>query len=258
MTIQTLNASTVALTVSPVITLKGAGKAKREMAYMQIAPAAMIETQSRGDLIAYLRTALGASPSEMETKTAQTETIIGRVAARLPASEFPKGTNDDDARLIYARDLVLFYAAPAQEGKKARALTKAQKGRRTVTQHRVIRAADEYWSQIKAELGLGKAKTQGERNAAKAKTRATSGNPVRGDGKGDAKPAHSELVQPGKAMTADDACAYVTTQAATLLAFANKHAKVLPTDFGAAIQAFKSAINKAANEHELRKAAAAK
>lgn len=249
MTIQT---ETLRIAATPVIVLKGKGKAAREMAYMQIAPAAMIETQSRGDLIGYLRTALGHSPSESETKTAQTETIIGRVAARLPASEFPKGTNDDDARLIFARDLVLFYAAPAQEGKTARKLRTGQKGRRTVTQHKVIRAADEYWSQIKAELGIGKAKTQAEKNAGRV-SRSTNANPVRGDGKG-GKPSHSELVTPSKPLTADDACAYVTTQAATLLAFANKNAKLLPTDFGAAIQAFKSAVNKAANEYALTKA----
>lgn len=255
----TVITETARIAVSPVITLKGKGKAARELAFMQVAPLAMIDTLGRADMIANLRIALGSNPSEGELKTAQVETTIGRVAARLPVAELPKGCTDDSARLEFARDLVLFYAAPAQEGKQARKLRAGQKGRRSVTQHKVIRAAEEAWSQIKAELGAGAAQTQAERNKAKAKaTRAPS---MAGSGKGaskDAVPSHSELVQPGKPLTADDACAYVTTQAATLLAFANKNAKLLPTDFGAAIQAFKSAINAAANEYEVTKAAQAK
>lgn len=244
---------TLRFAVAPVITLKGKGKAARELAFMRIAPLAMIDVQCRDDLIANLAKALGASPTEAEVKTAQIETTIGRVAAKLPASEFPRGMTDDSDKLDHARDLVLHYAAPAQEGKAARKLRAGQKGRRSITQHKVIRAADEAWSQIKAELGLGKAQTQQERNSAK---RSTNANPVRGDGKGKAAtPTHSELVTPAKPTTADEAHAYIDTQAATLLAFANKHAKLLCTDYGAAVQAFKSAINKAANDRAVRKAA---
>jgi hypothetical protein len=253
----TVITETARIAVSPVITLKGAGKAKRELAFMQVAPLAMIDTLGRADMIANLRIALGSNPTEGELKTAQVETTIGRVAARLPVAELPKGCTDDSARLEFARDLVLFYAAPAQEGKAARKLRSGQKGRRSVTQHKVIRAADEAWSQIKAELGAGTAKTQSEKNAGRV-TRAPS---MAGSGKGaskDATPTHAELVKPGKPLTADDAVAYVTTQGATLLAFANKNAKLLPAPFGAAIQAFKSAINAAANEYEVTKAAQAK
>lgn len=250
-----IHTETLRFAVAPVIALKGKGKAARELAYMQIAPLSFVENISRVESIANLRAALGAAPTEAELKTAQAEWGIGRVASRLPAGEFPKGCTDDAAKLDFARDLVLYYAAPAQEGKQARKLRAGQKGRRSVVQHKVCRAADEAWSQIKAELGLGTAQTQAERNKAK---RSTNANPVRGDGKGATKPSHSELVKPAAALTADEAVSYVTTQAATLLAFANKNAKLLPTDFGMAIQAFKSAINKAANEREVRKAAAAK
>lgn len=246
---------TVRVAVAPVISLKGRGKAQREMAYMQIAPLSFIENISRVDSIANLRAALGASPSEAETKTAQTEWSIGRVASRLPAGEFPKGCTDDMARLDFARDLVLHYAAPAQEGKAARKLRAGQKGRRNVVQHKVCRAADEAWSQVKAELGLGAAQTQGERNKAK---RSTNANPKRGDGKGKA-PSHSELVKGTERMNNEaDVCQYVESISSTLLAFANKNAKHMPTDYGTAVQAFRSAIVKAANERELRKAAAAK
>ena len=48
--------------------------------------------------------------------------------------------------------------------------------------------------------------------------------------------------------------AYLLQQASNLLAYANKYAKVIPTDAGTAVQAFKSAMNAAANAHAVRKA----
>lgn len=252
----TITSETVRMTAAPVITLKGRGKAAREMAYMQIAPLSFIENISRVESIANLRAALGASPSEAEVKTAQTEWSIGRVASRLPAGEFPKGCVDDDAKLDFARKLVLHYAAPAQEGKQARKLRAGQLGRRSAVQHKVCRAADEAWSQVKAELGVGTAQTQAQRNAAK---RSTNANPKRGDGKGkSAAPSHSELVKPERMASEQDVCQYVESISSTLLAFTNKNAKHMPTDYGMAVQAFRSAIVKAANEREVRKAAAAK
>lgn len=260
----TITTETVRIAAAPVIALKGKGKAARELAYMQIAPLSMIDTLGRADMLANLNLALGVAPSEAELKTAQSETTIGRVAARLPISEFPKDCRSDSAKLEYARSLVLHYAAPAQEGKAARKLRAGQLGRRTMIQHKAIRAADEAWSQIIAELGLGKAKTQAARNIAK---RSTNNNPVRGDGKSasttvspsaNAKPTHSELVKPAAEMSADEKHAFIVSQATTLLGFANKNAKDLDTDFGMAIQRFKTAINAAANARELRKAAASK
>lgn len=249
----TVITETVRITAAPVITLKGKGKAARELAYMQIAPLAMIDTLGRADMIANLAKALGNAPTEAELKTAQTETTIGRVAARLPAGEFPNDCKSDDAKLEFARKLVLHYAAPAQEGKAARKLRAGQLGRRSAIQHKVIRAADEAWSQIKAELGLGKAQTQQERNKAK---RSTNTNPVRGDGKGKGTaPTHSELVSGSAPKTSDEAHAYIDSMAATLLAFGNKHAKLLCLDYANAIQTFKTSINKAANDRALRKAA---
>jgi len=246
---------TVRVSVAPVIRLKGRGKAQRELAYMQIAPLSFVENISRVESIANLRAALGASPSEAEVKTAQTEWSIGRVASRLPAGEFPKGCTDDMAKLDFARDLVLHYAAPAQEGKQARKLRAGQKGRRNVVQHKVCRAADEAWSQVKAELGIGQAQTQAERNKAK---RSTNNNPKRGDGKGKA-PSHAELVQPAAPVTSDDYVQFMQTQLSTLCAYDAKHAKKRPTTHGAfaeALMALKTLANKAANEYEVRKAEA--
>ena len=69
-----------------------------------------------------------------------------------------------------------------------------------------------------------------------------------------AAPTHSQLVAAPKPMTQDDACAYIMTQASALLQFANKNAKLVPADYGKAIQAFKAAINKAANDLAVAKA----
>lgn len=246
---------------SPVITLKGRGKAQREMAFCSIAPLSFIENISRVESIANLRIALGASPSETELDTAKLQWIIGRVASRLPAAEL-NGTAGDETgtkQCEYVSDVVLHYAAPAKEGAKARKLRAGQKGRRTAVQHKAIRAAEEAWSLVKAELGLGNAQTLKERNAKKA-TRSTNANPVRGDGKGD-KPAPTPtptlsdtLPNGGKMATARDVCRVVETAAATLLALANKNAKLLPTDYGQAVMAFKTAINAAANARVEREA----
>ena len=250
-----MTAKTIARTpTNGIIALKGVNKSKREGAYLRIAPLSFVENLSRVETIANLQIALGAKPTDDEVKVAQVEWTIGRVASRLPAGEFPKDASDNADKLEYARKLVTLYAAPPKEGTKARKLRAGQLGRRSPVQHKVVRAAEEAWSQVKAELGHGTAQTQAQRNAAKP-TRATNANPVRGDGKG-ATPDHARLVTPAKAQTVDEVCAYVTTQAATLLAFANKNARLLPTDFGQAIQAFKSAINAAANAHEVRKAEA--
>lgn len=256
-------AAPVASKSNAIIAIKGKGKAQREAAYMQIAPLSFVEALSRNESVANLRVALGVSPSADEVKAAQVEWVIGRVASRLPADAFPKGDMSNSAKLEHARNLVVSYASPAQDGKAARALRKGQLGRRTVTQHKVIRAAEEAWSLIKAELGQGNAQTQAQRNALKSDSVKGKGAAMAGAGKGKRNdlsaatttPTHAELVKPSVALSEDDACSYIMTQAATLLAYANKNAKVIPTDFGAAIQALKSAVNKAENARQVRKIA---
>lgn len=234
---------------NPIIALKGRGKAERELAYVQIAPLAFRETLSRDETIAAIRKALGSKPSDAETLAARNEYVIGRAAARMPKAEWPKGSSDDSAKLEHMRDLVLHYAPPAKPDVKARKLKAGQKGRRSAGQQRVIAAAWEAWSQIKAELGLGNAQTQAERNATKKRgTKARKSETA-------AKPAHSELVTPAKAVDADEAHAYVMHVASTLQLYADKNAKVIDTAHGSAIRAFKQAINKAANEYAVRKAA---
>lgn len=230
-----------------IIALKGAGKAQREAAYLAIAPLAMVETLSRNELVDTLRRALGSKPSEAEIKAAQQEVTIGRVAARLPASEFPKDAKDNASKLEHVRNLVCFYAAPPQDGKKPRALRTGQLGRRSIVQHKAIRAADEAWSQIKAELGLGTAQTQAQRNEQKAKAkRAPQASTV------NAKPTHEELVKPGEPMTAARAHEHVLTQASLLAAFLNNksNAPHICSRMGKAILAFKKEVTCAKLEYE--------
>lgn len=258
--------ATRAVPTTCAIVIKGRGKAEREAAFHRIAPFAFVETESRDASIANLRQALGATPSEDEARIAREEWIIGRVAARLPASDVPN-LKTEGARLNFARDLVLRYAQPVSEGAKATKLRAGKIGRRTPTQHKIVRAAEEAWSLVKAELGLGAAQTLAERNKAK---RATNANPVRGAGKADGKadgkagrpskdatPTHAQLVTPAKPVTADEAHTCIMSQASTLLAYANKHAALIDGAMGSAVHAFKSACTKALSDLALRKLEAA-
>lgn len=235
-----------------IVTLKGKGKAARELAYVKLAPLAYVDSQSRGELISTLRNALGSNPSEAEIEAAKQQVRIGRIASRLPASERPAGlAGDVPAILSWVANQLSSYAT--HDAKKVKP---GQQGRRSEAFDKAMAASREYLSQIMAEVGTGNAKTQAAKNAQKA-TRATNENPVRGDGKTQdkAKPTHSELVKPAPATTEDDACGHVMSQAAALLGYANKNAKHLPTDFGTAIHAFKKAINVAENARQVRIAA---
>lgn len=230
---------------------------KRAIAFVQIAPLSYSEDKSRAASLANMRQVLGGSPSADEVKLAKTEWIIGRVASRLPVTARPKTCTDDATTLEFARQLVTLYAAPPKEGVKAKALRKGQLGRRTATQHKVVRAAEEAASVFLAELNLSNAKTNAQRDAEKA-TRAPS---MAGSGKGKAAtpPAHTELVKPAAPVTSDDYVQHYQTQLAALIAYDKAHAAKRPTTHGAfaeALLALRQLANKAANDYETRKAAA--
>lgn len=251
--ITTINAAAPVCS-APVFSLKGKAKgtAARNEAYMSIAPLAFVETQSRDQTIANIKVALGAKPTDAEMLGARNEWVIGRIASRLADADFPAGTVKSIDKLDHARVLLLQYAAPPKDGVKANKLRAGQIGRRSIAQHKAIRAAEEAWSQIKAELGAGTAQTQAQRNAAKAK-RAPS---MAGSGKGikATPPTHSELIKPDGIKTADDACAYLEGMASTLLMFINKHAKVIPSDYGTMVKSFKGNIDAAAKARREQKA----
>jgi hypothetical protein len=248
----------------PIVALKGKGKAARELAYLKIAPLSFVENISRADTISNLRIALGNAPSPVETQAAKDEWCIGRIACRLPDSEFPKGCTSSADKLEHARKLVFDYALPAKQGGKA--LPKGKIGRRTEVQDKAIRAANQAWSMIAAELGLGKAQTQSEADKKKSAKRATNANPVRGKGKADAQgsqlvsaPTHEELAsKPAMPVSSDDYVRHVTSVISTLVQYDAKHARKRPTthgQFAEMLLALKQEANRAANAYEERKAA---
>lgn len=251
---------TTSINFASLLTFTGAGKAKREAGFASIAKTAQLESASRSALIVHCIDALGKSPSDAEVQAVRVQVQTGRVAGRitkahLANAEQVKAYNADP--LLFAFDLITRYAAPKVAGKKARPLGK-KLGYRTDAQHKLVRASDEAWSKLAADIGIGGAQTQKAADAAKKKrevTRVTE--QAKAFGKDAGTPTHEELVQPAAPMDADECVRVLMSQASTISAFAMKpkHAKLLPTAFGQAVMAFKAAMNAAANEYELAKAA---
>ncbi len=223
----------------PLVVCKGKGKAAREAAFIAIAPFSFVEDTSRSQSISNLRIALGAKPSDNERAIAKQQWVIGRVASRLPAGELPVKDMASIDRIGFAEKLITLYAAPAKDGAKPRKLRSGQLGRRSPMQHRVIRNAEEAWSQVAAELALGNAQTQTERNKAKRAPQMAGSSKA---GKAPKAPTHQQLVARAVPVDAGEACSTMLQLASSALLYANKHAKLLPSDYGAAARAFKSAI----------------
>lgn len=236
--------------------------ANQELALMDIAPRAYSEATSRAHLIAAIKTAGGTNPDKARLASLKREAVIGRITARLPVSAFPKSAKETADKMEHARALVCDYVSP-----DVKDLPKGKAGRRTDVQHKAIRACDEWWSKLLAEVGFGKAKTQAQADKQKKQRAATNtganANPVRGADKTDDKtpaattPTQEAMKTPKSKMSPVDACAHVERLASELLAFANKYAAALPGDYGAAIQTFKTSINTAHNSRLEREAAAA-
>jgi len=239
--------------MTAITAIKGRNATVRNAALAGVASCAYAESKARAELIAQLKATLGNKPSADEMTLAQREYVIGRTAQRLTDSDGVKGM-DVAARIAFARKLVLSYAAPVKDGVKARPLRKGQEGRRTVAQDTVMRNAEKAWSLIKAEVlpTMSSAQTQKAKNAKQQRSPAMAGSTARG-GKAETGITHSELVKPSGKMTRDDAVAYLNGMAATMLAFCNKHAGVVPTDYGTAVNAFKSAADKASIAHAATK-----
>lgn len=222
-------------------TFKGKGKDVRTAALEGVASLSYAEAQSRGDIIAQLRIVAGTKPTDADIATMRAEYIVGRVAQRFADADCPKAGLSVAERIAHARNVVTSYAAPAKDGVKANKLRAGQLGRRTVAQHKVIRAAEEAWSGVKAELGFGAAQTQSERNKAKrAPQMSKEGAKASTVGTGI---THTELVKSDGPMDKATACQYLESMAATMLAFCNKHAAVLPTDYGMSVKRFNGSMS---------------
>lgn len=241
MTISTFAAvtETVAIAVSPVIRLKGKGKAKRELAYMQVATYALFDAQSRDDMLANLVIAFGTNPGKDEILAAREQHIIGRLSRFVPG-------DDDSARIEASRDVYLHYA-PSD---RTRPLEKHHTGKRTIEQERAIVASRKHFSDAVAEIvadpatpatlreallanGYGKAMTQKQQNDAK-KTRKPGGKVS--DKATPAAPTGQQLVQgaPAAALDAQGAVDHVCRITAGLLSWSKgkSGAAVLPMAFG--------------------------
>lgn len=212
---------------------KGRNASLRTVALAGVATCAYVEGKSRADVIAQLRIVLGKAPTPVELLAAKTEYVVGRVAQKIG-----DGATSIADQLTYARQLVTQYAAPVKDGTSAKKLRKGQLGRRTPAQHAAIRAAEGAFYLVNAEMGFGASQTQGEKNKRQA---AMKGETARG--KGGKTPTHSELVAgPKLAKDKGEACGMVATLSASLLAYANKNAATLPTEYGQSIIRFHGAI----------------
>lgn len=250
---------TKTVTASPAPAFTGKGKAARAAAFANIAHLSFTEATSRAASIDNMRAVLGSAPSEAEVKACKARWIIGRVAFRLPASKVPL-VSTEAQRLARAEDLVLHYAAPAKEGSTPRKLRAGQKGRRSLPEQRIVRAAEEACSVFFAELGLTNAQTNAQRDAkAATKAKATRAPSMAGSGKGKATPpVHAELVKPAAPLTQADYVQHMQTQLAALLAFDNKHAKLRPVthgEFAERLAELRQIGNRAANAFAERQAA---
>lgn len=229
--------------VAKAHTFKGKGAVVRTAALEGVASLSYAEAQSRGDIIAQLRLVAGNKPTEADVATMRGEYIIGRVAQRFADVDLPKAGLSIAERIAHARAVVTSYAAPVKDGVKANKLRAGQLGRRTVSQHKVIRAAEEAWSGVKAELGFGAAQTQAERNKAKAKRAPQMSKEASKASTVGTGITHTELVKSDGPMDAATACQYLESMAATMLAFANKHAGLLPTDYGMSVKRFNGSMS---------------
>lgn len=228
---------------------KGKGKDIRTTALAGVASLAYAEGSSRAETITRLCMVLGKTPSDADVTATRAEYITGRVAQKLGAADLPSPDMDVPARIVFARSIVLQYAAPLKDGVKASKLKRCYAGRRTISQHKAVRAAEEAWSQLKADIGLGAAQTQTERNAKKRAPR------MAGASKG--APSHSELVAGDGPMTADKARKYVDDMARTLDQFCKKHAALIDTARAQATTRYAGAMIQIAKDAKATKGAIA-
>jgi hypothetical protein len=229
---RTYTAAGAAATRTPTFTGK-TGEA-RKAAFDLIPFLVFRESMSRKLIINNLRKALGSKPSESLILSVANQVQAGRIAERLPASEFPKGCTSEGDCIAHALALIYDYAMPT-----AKKLTKGKVGRRSETQHKAIRAANEYWSQLKAELNIGNAQTQKTKNdkkAAKAKGANNALPKVAGANGVVVTPSHDDLVKGKAPASQHDYVATLLSLTSGMEGYVQKNAKQCPNAFNAVAQ----------------------
>lgn len=251
------------------VSFKGKGKGMRETAFASIAPQSYVESKGRAAVCSSIAIALQLPPMESRGGFVVDETLrnackiewmSGRVADRVDDSEFPDTVTDVVAAIDYVREQIRFYAAPSEAKGKAPKLRAYQKGRRTPTMHKAIRASEQAWSQVEAELGIGGAVPEKKRKRkARAAAKATSQSTlVKLPGGGIAAlPTGADIAgKPAEKVTARSGTQHVVGQLAALQQYVNKYAKVLPADIGMLVQRAKREADTAMNALLEREAAA--
>lgn len=236
-----VKAKVTTVTATPVKALTG----KRADAFANIAQLSFVEGMSRADTLANLRVVLGKSPDEKALAAAQAQWQIGYIAQRL-ATNAKTGTTAA-SRIAYAGKVMLTMAAPPKDGTAARKLRAGQTGRRSAIEQKAVRASVSAWSLVKAELGLSEAKTIAEKNATQAKataSRAPHHNAKASDARAGSVDKVAQL-PPAKAMTGAILSDHVTTQLAALRSLCDKHAAIMPLEFGDVVAGLATLRNKA-------------
>jgi len=223
--------------VAKAFAFTGKGAKARNDALLDISTLAFIEGKSRAEMIASMRVALGKSPSADEVNAVKLRYVVGRSAQRFGPADLPRKDMSPLDRIAHAMELIVNYAAPVKDGTKARSIG-SKKGRRTPSQDTIIRNAEKSWSLVAAELGLGAAQTQDEKNAKQTRSPAMKGATKRGKA-----PSHSELVKaPDAPKSAKDCIAFVASQSTMLMQFCKKNAGLAPVELGLAVNRFNECI----------------
>lgn len=223
--------------IAKAFAFTGKGAKARNDALLDISTLAFIEGKSRAEMIASMRVALGKSPSADEVSAVKQQYVVGRSAQRFGPADLPRKDMSPLDRIAHALELIVHYAAPVKDGTKARSIG-SKKGRRTPSQDTIIRNAEKSWSLVAAELGLGGAQTQDEKNAKQTRSPAPAGSTKRG-----ATPSHNALlVKPDEPKSAKDCVAFVAAQATMMMQYCKKHAGLSPVELGLAVNRFEGAI----------------
>lgn len=198
-------------TEAPAIGHNGApADASRLAAFEQVEKLAMAGGSNRRNIIIQLVLALGDAPSDGEKEACRKSYIVGRVAGHLAPDALPAGHTSPAKRLAFAEKV---YASPKL---------------RTGDVKLAYNAAKSSWSPLLSECGHGNAQTVKTKNA-KGKKRG-----ARAEGNAKETVAPQETATP---KTPADVMAFIAGQSNVLAMYCKKHAKLVPTSVGEAVNA---------------------
>lgn len=245
----------------------------------QVAAYTYAAGMQRRELVALLKTALGAMPKARaaiqdakgreawdranpdyaaRVMTARLQWGAGRLASRLPANALPglskvRETATPEQRIAAALSLMTEYGDYVAPGAASKELRNGLLGRRTDVQQKACNALRQAWSEMLAETGHGLAAKKSERNQSNAsKARRAPHHNTPSDVGPDTGAEHEDA-KPAKP-TRETLAQTVLQQAGTLMQMCNKNARLMPQAFGEAVAAFHRAALAAMVEFEKEQA----